>query len=55
MTVIVWGEKHAIVYSSNLAPMEYSIKIADYLRFNAQTANVDTVLLTGRLFEKSLY
>ena len=55
MKVIVWGEKHAIVYSSNLAPMEYSIKIADYLRSNAEAANVDTVLLTGRLFEKSLY
>ena len=35
--------------------MEYAVMLADYLRLNVETANVDTVLLTGRLFEKSLY
>ena len=55
MKVIDWGQRHAVPYSQNLAPMEYSEKLADYLRLNAEAANVDTVLLTGRLFEKSLY
>ena len=55
MKVIDWGERHAVPYSQNLAPMEYAVMLADYLRFNVETANVDTVLLTGRLFEKSLY